>query len=112
YGGLLIIRGNSDLSPEEFLPYIFILVQILVPIKSVSNSFSQIQRGLVAGDRIFQLLDRKIQVSEVAKPIELKDFNSTIEYSNVSFAYESDLVLSNVNLSISKGQTIALVGPS
>jgi subfamily B ATP-binding cassette protein MsbA len=112
YGGLLIIRGNSDLSPEEFLPYIFILVQILVPIKSVTNSFSQIQRGLVAGDRIFQLLDRKIQVSEVAKPIELKDFNSTIEYSNVSFAYESDLVLSDVNLSISKGQTIALVGPS
>mgnify|MGYP003856343611 CR=1 FL=1 len=112
YGGLLIIRGDSDLSPEEFLPYIFILVQILVPIKSVSNSFSHIQRGLVAGERIFQLLDRKVQVEEVPKPIELKDFNSSIEYNNVSFAYDSELVLSNVNLTISKGQTIALVGPS
>lgn len=112
YGGLLILQGDSDLQPAEFLPYILILVQLLMPIKSISNSFSQIQRGLVAGERIFNLLDRKIKVVEKENPQVLDSFNSRIEYDNVSFAYESDMVLKDVSITIEKGKTVALVGPS
>ncbi len=112
YGGLLILRGDSDLKSTEFLPYIFILVQILVPIKAVSNSFSHIQRGLVAGERIFTLLDRKIVIREAEKPVVLDSFKSTIEYDRVTFAYESEIILKDVSFIIEKGKTIALVGPS
>ena len=112
YGGLLILRGDSDLKSTEFLPYIFILVQILVPIKAVSNSFSHIQRGLVAGGRIFALLDRKIPIQEIDQPVQLDSFRSKIEYDQVTFAYESEIVLKDISITIEKGKTIALVGPS
>lgn len=112
YGGLLILDNQSDLKPEEFLPYIFILVQILVPIKALSNSFSQVQRGLAAGERIFSIVDRPVRIDEKPQSIDLKPFKEKIEYDNVSFAYESELVLKNIHLSIEKGKTIALVGPS
>lgn len=112
YGGLLILNNESDLKSTEFLPYIFILVQILVPIKAVSNSFSHIQRGLVAGERIFSLVDREVKIAEAEKPVELNEFKHNIEYSDVSFSYGTDPVLKNVSFVIEKGKTIALVGPS
>jgi len=112
YGGLLILNNHSDLKSTEFLPYIFILVQVLVPIKAISNSFSNIQRGLAAGDRIFSLLNRSVKVTEPVNPITHEAFKENIVYENVSFAYESEMVLKDINLSIEKGKTIALVGPS
>jgi ATP-binding cassette, subfamily B, bacterial MsbA len=112
YGGLLILDNESDLKSTEFLPFLFILIQILVPIKAISNSFSHIQRGLVAGERIFSLLDRKVKITEDPQPVEITEFKDKITFENVSFAYESDMVLKDINLTVEKGKTIALVGPS
>lgn len=112
YGGMLILNGTSDLSSKEFIPFIFILAQILVPIKALSNSFSNIQRGLIAGERIFTLLDRKPVIIESPKAIEFDGFRESIEYRNLSFAYNEEPVLRNIDLTIEKGKTIALVGPS
>ena len=109
-GGNMVFAG--EMKPSEFFFYIICFYQILVPAKAISSSFSSIQRGLASAERIFAVIDTvpAIQDSPSAKKIE--DFKTSIEFRNVSFSYGTEPVLRNINLSIPKGKTIALVGPS
>ena len=70
------------------------------------------QKGTASAKRIFQIIDTQSAILSKPNAIELKNFESNIEFRNVSFAYETDLVLKNINLTIAKGKTIALVGTS
>ncbi|WP_034256577.1 ABC transporter ATP-binding protein [Adhaeribacter aquaticus] len=112
YGGSLVLSGESELQPEEFIGYLVLFSQVLVPVKNISTAFSNIQRGLVAGDRVLSIIDTQAQIKDSANATPLPAFNHQIEFKNVSFAYESETVLKNINLIIPKGKTIALVGPS
>ena len=117
-GGNLILQQESSasqdefLKPAEFLAFLIIFSQILPPAKSISASFSNIQRGLAAGERVFSVIDTKPTISDSPEAKDLKGFNESIEFRNVFFAYEKEAVLKNINLVIPKGQTVALVGPS
>ncbi|CAD5272024.1 MULTISPECIES: ABC transporter ATP-binding protein [unclassified Imperialibacter] len=111
-GGNLILQDNSTLTPSEFLAFLIIFSQILPPAKAMSSSFSNIQRGLAAGERIFEVIDTQSAITDARSSTVLPSFSTSIEFKNVSFAYEKELVLKNINLSIPKGKTVALVGPS
>ncbi|WP_224999308.1 ABC transporter ATP-binding protein [Cesiribacter sp. SM1] len=112
YGGSLVMNGNAALDASEFITYIAIFTQVLQPGKAISKSFTSIQRGLSAGERIFQVLDVVPQIQNKPDAIALNSFDHSLEFRSVSFAYEDKRVLKGVNLQIQKGKTIALVGPS
>lgn len=112
YGGQLVLENQSDLNASEFITYIVLFSQILVPAKSISSAVTNIQRGIASGDRIFKILDTPIEIVEKPTTIEIKEFTQSIEYKNVSFKYAEQDVLKNINLTVPKGQMIALVGQS
>lgn len=112
YGGTMVLSNQSDLSASEFITYIILFSQVLVPAKAISSAFSNIQRGLVSGERVLKIVDTDTEIKDKKNAIHLIEFNKNIRFKNVSFAYETELVLININLTINKGKTIAIVGPS
>jgi subfamily B ATP-binding cassette protein MsbA len=82
------------------------------PAKALTDAFSNIHNGIAAGERVLQLIDEMNQVADKPNAFEIKKFDDKIEFNNVSFAYEDNDVLKNINLTIDKGETVALVGPS
>lgn len=112
YGGWLNYRGQLGMSWSAFVVYIGFYWRVLEPAKAIATSYAAIQKGLVSAGRIFDILDAENDIKESEKPVELKEFGNAIEFRNVSFSYGSEPVLSNINLTIPKGKTIALVGPS
>jgi subfamily B ATP-binding cassette protein MsbA len=112
YGGGLVLSGNSDLGASDFITYIIIFTQILNPAKEISRSVSNIQRGIASAERIFQVIDTPTNISSPVKPKPLKGLYESIEFKNISFAYEESIVLNQINFTLNRGKTIALVGPS
>ncbi|MDF9798322.1 subfamily B ATP-binding cassette protein MsbA [Catalinimonas alkaloidigena] len=112
YGGILVLNDNSELSASEFITYIIFFSQILPPAKSISNAVSSIQRGLASGERIFKTIDTLPQIEDKADAVDLESFNDEITFEHVSFAYEDERVLNDINLRVQKGKTVAIVGPS
>jgi subfamily B ATP-binding cassette protein MsbA len=111
-GGGMIIAGNSELDAGRFITFIAIYSQLLVPAKQLSNAFSNVQRGLASAERIFGIIDLKPAIQDKSDAKKLEKFENAISFNNVSFAYGEEKVLKNINISIPKGDTIALVGPS
>ncbi len=112
YGGQLVLENRSDLNASEFITYIILYSQILVPAKNISSALTNIQRGIASGERIFEILEHDVAIKEASDAIHIADFKDKIEYKNVSFQYADKKVLNNVNLSVEKGKMIALVGAS
>jgi len=111
FGGRLVLSHQS-LAPEAFITYIAIFSQIINPAKSLSTAFYNMQRGKAAIERIEQIIKAPITVQEIKNPVLFTSFKNNIEFKNVSFAYDDAVVLENINLTIQKGKTIALVGSS
>ncbi|MEJ8758515.1 ABC transporter ATP-binding protein [Pontibacter sp. H259] len=112
YGGQMVLENRSDLSASEFLTYIILYSQILVPAKNISNAFTTIQRGIASGERVLDIIDHPIEIKEKPNAIPVPEFNQAVEYRNVEFTYGDDKVLDGVSFSLDKGKIIALVGPS
>ena len=112
YGGTLVLTQESDLSASGFIAYIILFSQVLVPAKAMSAAFSNIQRGLVSGERILKVIDTQPLIRDTPDAKALPGFQHQIEFRNVSFSYGQEAVLQDISLAIPKGRTIALVGPS
>lgn len=112
YGGSMVISGNSQLSPNGFIGYLLIFSQIINPAKSFSQAFYNIQKGMASAERIDQVLEAETKITEPAEAISKRSFDHEIALRNVSFKYDSEPVLKNINLIIKKGQKVALVGQS
>ena len=115
YGGSLVLNHQSGFTASQFITYIVIYSQILVPAKNISTAVTNIQRGLIAADQVFRIIDTPINIKDTLASIAIHDFTQKIEYKNVSFSYLRDregYVLKNIDLTITKGKTIALVGQS
>lgn len=112
YGGKLVFTPGSFLDAAVFLFYLGIFSQLLPPAKAVTQAFYNIQKGAASVDRIQHILLEPEVIVEKAEALCKKEFNTEITYDNVSFAYSAEPVLKNISLTISKGKTIALVGPS
>jgi subfamily B ATP-binding cassette protein MsbA len=111
-GGKLVLSNTSQLSPSGFIAYMLFFSQLINPLKSISNSFFNLQKGFAAVDRINEVLFADDKIIDPLQPKTLDNFTTQIEYKNVSFAYKDELVLKNINATIGKGKLIALVGPS
>ncbi|MAY84676.1 MAG: antibiotic ABC transporter ATP-binding protein [Flavobacteriales bacterium] len=112
YGGNMVINPEVDFSGAEFIGYIAMFSQLLNPAKSLSTAYYNIQKGAASTERIEKVLNAEEKISELPNASEIKDFNESIELKNVKFAYEDAIVLSDINLKIEKGKTVALVGQS
>ncbi|EEI89769.1 ABC transporter, ATP-binding protein [Sphingobacterium spiritivorum ATCC 33300] len=112
YGGSLVLSGSGDLPAADFIAYIAIFSQIMRPAKAITDSFSNIHNGVAAGERVLELIDERSEVVDKADAVVVDNFNLDIRFEHVDFAYGEHKVLSDINLTIEKGKTIALVGPS
>lgn len=112
YGGKQIIVEQS-ISPADFLVFLGIFFQILPPVKSLSQSISNVQKGEASLERVLEILDADVKIDEVADPTPISTLNNAIEFNNIGFYYDKDhTILKNFSLSIPKGKTVALVGQS
>ena len=112
YGGGMILSGQSNLAPGEFVIYLATFSQVMQPIKSITDSFSGIHSGIAAGERVLALIDTKPGLVNAPNARMLGLFAANLKFENVSFSYGEKQVLNNINLTVQKGQTVALVGPS
>lgn len=112
YGGNLIFSQSSELSPGEFVTYIAIFSQVMRPAKAITDSFSNIHSGIAAGERVLSLIDTKPHVIDAPDATVAPTFSKSIVFKDVSFGYNDKIVLDQLNFTIKKGQTVALVGPS
>src|SRR5690606_4750266 len=111
FGGKLSLEGNG-LKGSEFLFYIGTFYTLLDPIKRFSRSLSDIQKGQVSAQRIFEVLDTEISIQDQPNSVSFPEFKNQIEFKNVSFGYAEKTIIKNFNLTIKKGETVALVGHS
>lgn len=111
-GGYLILQGKGTFTSSEFIFFLAVFSQLLNPAKDFARTFNTIQKGMASLDRVNKILDETMHVPEIANPIRISDFKESIEFRNVSFKYAEKYVLRNINLTIPKGKTVALVGQS
>jgi ATP-binding cassette, subfamily B, bacterial MsbA len=112
FGGNLVLGNNASVTPEVFIAYVLIFSQLIVPLKSFVTAFYNIQKGIASANRIQEVIDAEEVIVEKEDAKAIKEFKNDIVFENVSFTYEREEVLTNVNLRIEKGRTVALVGPS
>ncbi|MEI7471331.1 MAG: ABC transporter ATP-binding protein [Chitinophagaceae bacterium] len=113
FGGQLVLGGNAGgLTDKGFIMYIGVFTQIINPAKALSTSFYNMQKGSAAIARIEEVLGAPLIVEEALNPKRIEQFEHSIEFKNVGFAYGDDIILKNINLVVPKGTTVALVGSS
>ncbi len=113
FGGWLIFNGRAAIDANLFIYYLVILYTTLQPIKEISRAGYAIQKGMASLERIQKILDAENPIKETVNPLPIKNLNKEIEVRNVSFHYSSGSeVLSHINLTIHKGETVAIVGQS
>jgi len=113
YVGGRMVLGGVSLSADEFMTYFILMFSVIAPIKALTGLHVKIQEGAAAVERIFRVLDTPPAIvdSPGARPKE--KFTARIVFENVSFAYrEGRPVLQDIDLELSRGRMIALVGPS
>jgi len=112
FGGQLVLNADGGLTAQEFIGYILIFSQIIPPAKSLTTSYYYIQKGSASAQRVYEILDAENEITDVENPKQIKLLNNQIEFRNLSFSYEKQEVLKNINFRIGKGKMIALVGQS
>jgi ATP-binding cassette, subfamily B, bacterial MsbA len=111
-GGYLVFNHSGDLQKADLFPFIAVFGMVINPAKNLSNTISNIQRGMGAIARVEEILDAPVAIQNSADAVPLNSFNNCIEYKNVSFSYGDKTVLQNISINIEKGKTVALVGSS
>ncbi|MCK5131826.1 MAG: ABC transporter ATP-binding protein [Candidatus Sabulitectum sp.] len=112
YGGNAVIDGTG-MSPGKFMVFLAAALSMMNPAKGISKTYASIQAGLAAGERVFGIIDTPPAIIEHRSAIVPEKLTRSIRFENVSFGYDpKNPVLKNINLEISTGEIVALVGPS
>ena len=110
-GSYLIL--SQQITAGNFVSFIAALILLYNPIKGIGNNFSNVQIALMAMERVFELLNNIPRIHDKEKTHTLRRIKKAIEYRNVNFEYIADKpVLTDINLHINKGETVAFVGNS
>lgn len=114
FGGSMIIdmQDKQTLTGEVFLTFIIVFSQLLRPIQGVSTNIGFLNKAKASQDRINEILESDEKITEIQHPVPLNELSNRIRYENVSFRYNEDWVLKNINLDLPLGKSIALVGES
>ncbi len=111
FGGVLVLN-NHTLSGPIFIYYMVMLYSIINPLKDFSKAGYNIPKGLASMERVDKILMAENTIKEPKFPKRLPSFEHQIEFRNVSFRYGEQWILRDINLTIPKGKTIAIVGQS
>lgn len=109
-GGNLVFKG--EMQAQTFIGYFAIFSQIIPPAKALTQAFYSVQRGSASIERVNEVINQPLVVVDPVNPKPLTSFNNEIVFENVCFSYDNTEVLKNINLTIKKGQSVALVGHS
>jgi len=109
-GSQMVFAG--DIEPQTLLGFLLMFSQLLPPSKAFAGAFSNVQRGLAAGERVFDIIDADFNIKEKPDALKVTELKEAIQFDNVSFAYQEKEILKNISFRLSKGQVVALVGPS
>jgi len=110
YGGLQVLQGNS--TPGNFFSFLTALIMLYEPVKRLTNVNNTIQQGISAAIRVFNVMDETPEIMNRKNAAELPKISDKIEINNVTFSYEDEPVLKNINLTIKQGEAVAFVGMS
>jgi subfamily B ATP-binding cassette protein MsbA len=110
YGGREVILGNS--TPGTFFAFMASLIMLYEPIKKINKENHNVQQGLAASQRVFEIIDRQPEVMERPDAVALEKVDGVIDFEEVSFRYDEKMILNNINLRIEKNEVIAVVGKS
>lgn len=111
-GGKMVLSGDGGLTADIFIGFVAIFTQLIPPSKAFSTAYGRMQKGLISLGRIEEVLLSEEKIVEVENATSMPSFEHKVEFRNVSFSYRDEPVLKNINLTIEKGKTVALVGPS
>ncbi len=112
YGGILILNEKSSIDAASFIYYMVIFYSIINPVKDLSKATYTIQKGMASLERVDKILETENNIKDPENPKQINSFTDKIEYKSLSFRYKEKWVLEDINLTIEKGKTIALVGQS
>jgi subfamily B ATP-binding cassette protein MsbA len=112
YGGAEVINKTSTLDSSKFLGYILLFYTVLNPIKLITTTFYNIQKGEASAERIMTVLNTENSIIDKPNAIIKENLENKIEFKNISFKYKNEYVLKDFSLTINKGETVALVGQS
>ncbi len=113
YGGGLVL-SDDGFTPEEFIAYILFFYQIIPPAKALSKASYHVQRGNASSERVLEILDAENPIKDKPGGLSIPGFEKELTFENVSFTYAGvqKRILDGINLQVSKGRMIALVGQS
>jgi subfamily B ATP-binding cassette protein MsbA len=111
-GGNMALSGKNIMSPEMLIAYIVVFSQIITPAKAITTAWFSIQKGMASIERVDEILNAEEKITEKHDAVSKPAFDDTIEFRGVWYAYNSEPVLNNINLTIKKGETVAIVGKS
>ncbi|MGB5159166.1 ABC transporter ATP-binding protein [Desulfobacterium sp. N47] len=110
FGGSRVISGVY--TTGTFVSFLAAVVMLYDPVKKLSKLNNQLQQGLSATDRIYDIIEKETEIKEDKNPVGLKRSPHNVIFENVSFKYEDFMVLNNINLKVNPGEIVALVGMS
>ena len=111
FAGREILSGTLD--PSRFFLFLFAMLSLMQPIRTISHLNIDIQQGLAAGKRIFEVLDTKPRIKTDPEAVKKDSLEKNVAFANVSFSYDGNKeVLSNISFEVEAGEVVALVGPS
>jgi subfamily B ATP-binding cassette protein MsbA len=111
-GGSMALGGTGIMSPQQLIAFLVIFSQIIQPAKNITTAYFSIQKGMASIERIDEIVDAEEKIIEKEDAVSKHGFNDSIEFRGVWYGYNNEPVLKDINLTIRKGQTIAIVGKS
>ena len=110
YGGFHILDGDSFTTFGDLFSYTMFITMLFTPLRQIADKFNEMQMGMIAANRVFDILDIENEVQQEGK-IEAGHFQGKIQFENVRFSYiENEEVLKGISLKVNPGETIAIVG--
>jgi ATP-binding cassette, subfamily B, multidrug efflux pump len=110
YGGIKILNGDHFTTFGDLFSYTMFIGMLFNPLRQIADKFNEMQMGMIAANRVFDILDTKDQIQDNGT-IEAPIFEGNIEFKNVHFSYiENEEVIKGINLQVKEGETIAIVG--
>jgi subfamily B ATP-binding cassette protein MsbA len=110
FGGSQVMAGR--MTAAAFFSFVTAMMLLYSPVKRLINSYNTVQRSMGAAERVFEIIDEKSEITEPAEPVRLDVCEGNVEFRHVSFRYNEEEVLSDINLKAARGEVVALVGPS
>ncbi len=112
FGSTLALKGSGHMGQEQLIAFLVVFSQILQPAKNITTAWFSIQKGMASIDRIDEILEAEEKITEKDSALPVSEFRDSIEFRSVWYGYNDEPILKDINLTIKKGQTVALVGKS